>query len=56
VGHAPADCWEKVIVSHPLAKNYLDFDVLIGFLYSINWYQRNYLFAWVGARLVRDVQ
>ncbi|KAK2613834.1 hypothetical protein N8I77_000713 [Diaporthe amygdali] len=22
----------------------------------INWYQRNYLFAWVGARLVRDAQ
>ncbi|KAI3402213.1 hypothetical protein diail_142 [Diaporthe ilicicola] len=22
----------------------------------VNWYQRNYLFAWVGARLVRDAQ
>lgn len=21
----------------------------------VNWYQRNYLYAWVGARLVRDV-
>lgn len=22
---------------------------------SVNWYQRNYLYAWVGARLVRDM-
>lgn len=24
--------------------------------YSVNWYQRNYPYAWVGARLVRDVE
>lgn len=23
---------------------------------SVNWYQRNYPYAWVGARLVRDVE
>ena len=22
---------------------------------SVNWYQRNYLYAWTGARLVRDL-
>ena len=22
---------------------------------SVNWYQRNYLFAWAGARVVRDL-
>jgi formylglycine-generating enzyme required for sulfatase activity len=25
-------------------------------LNSVNWYQRNYPYAWVGARLVRDVE
>ena len=23
---------------------------------SVNWYQRNYPYAWVGARLVRDLE
>jgi hypothetical protein len=23
--------------------------------HSVNWYQRNYPYAWVGARLVRDL-
>jgi hypothetical protein len=23
---------------------------------SVNWYQRNYPYAWVGARLVRDME
>lgn len=22
--------------------------------YSVNWYQRNYLYAWAGARVVKD--
>lgn len=25
-------------------------------LSSLNWYQRNYLYAWNGARLVRDIE
>lgn len=23
--------------------------------YSVNWYQRNYPYAWIGARLVKDL-
>lgn len=57
MGHAPAHCWEEVIVSlTPQPQTDLTLDVLTGFLSSVNWYQRNYLFPWVGARLVRDVQ
>lgn len=29
---------------------------LLTSFYSINWYQRNYPYAWVGARLVRDIK
>lgn len=34
------------------------FDNVMGWLadiYSVNWYQRNYPYAWCGARIVRDI-
>lgn len=53
VGDAPEGCWKKVIVSVIFTPVETFADTAFA---SVNWYQRNYPYAWAGARLVRDIR
>lgn len=58
MGYAPPDRRAKVFVSQPLFEpDYGRIEEGMGWAdgSSVNWYQRNYPYAWVGARLVRDM-
>jgi hypothetical protein len=55
MGNTSTYCWEEDLVSLSHLLSLFDPNETLIQELSVNWYQRNYPFAWIGARLVRDL-
>ena len=55
MGDSTEDCWSSQLVRFTPSLQSFRHSCQMADRSSINWYQRNYPYAWVGARLVRDL-